>query len=64
MYIFDVDDGVNSGNGRLCQSSIETSLDLLEQYFHTGASYCEYVFGCRFRVGVEDAKIQRILISP
>ena len=48
MYVFYVDDGVNSGNGRLCQSSAETSLDLLEQHFHTGPSDCENVFGCRF----------------
>ena len=29
-YILYVDDGVNSGNGRLRQSSTKTSLDLLE----------------------------------
>ena len=50
MYIFYVNDGVDSGNGRLCQSSRETSLDLLEQHFHTGPSYFEYIFDCRFRV--------------
>ena len=45
-YIFHVDDGVNSGNGCLCQSSTETSLDLPEQHFHTGPSDYEYIFGC------------------
>jgi hypothetical protein len=59
MYIFYVDDGVNSGNRRLRQSSTETSLHLLEQHFHTGPSDCEYIFGCRFRVGVLRLTIRR-----
>ena len=44
-YIFYVDDHVNSGNGRLRQSSVKTSLDLLEQHLHTFPSNSEYVFG-------------------
>ncbi|KAF8330513.1 hypothetical protein F5887DRAFT_1000294, partial [Amanita rubescens] len=56
MYIFYVDDGVNSGNRRLCQGSTETSLDLLEQHFHASPSDCEYIFG---RVGVLRLRIHR-----
>ena len=45
MYIFYVNEGINSRNRRLCQSSVETSLDFLEQHLHAGPSNFEYVFG-------------------
>ena len=38
MYMFYLNEGIDSGNRGLCQSSIEASLDLLEQHFHTGPS--------------------------
>jgi hypothetical protein len=44
-YIFYVNECVNSGNRRLCQGSTQTSLDLLEQHFHTIPGNYEYVFG-------------------
>ena len=43
-HIFQVDEGINGSDGCLCESSIETSLDFLEQEFHTLARQCQFRF--------------------